>query len=74
MLDMVLKGRERSGAVHRGRLNPMARLTPENISDIRGMYADGEATTEQIASEYGITHQHAVRIVQRKAWENDREP
>jgi hypothetical protein len=70
MLDMVLKDRQRVGPVHHGKRNPMARLTTENIADIRGAYEDGEATTEQIASEYGITHQHAVRIVQAKAWKN----
>lgn len=50
MTDMVTKGR---GVVLRGSENPESSLTPEQVADVRKLYAGG-ATQDEIAVRFGV--------------------
>lgn len=78
--DMVSKGRQRMDGV-RGEQNPMrlyqgilsggrhgmARLTENDVSEIRRRYADGE-TQKRLADAFGVNQTHISRIVRRESW------
>lgn len=65
--DMVSKGRQR-GAV--GTANRHARLTPQQVADIRRRYVRGSSTsgTTALAVEYGVSDVMIGKIVRGTAW------
>lgn len=75
--DMVAKGRQCSGErshlhLHperrRGENSPVAKLSEEQVREIRRRYAEGGVLQRELGAEYGI-HQGAVSgIVLRKSW------
>jgi hypothetical protein len=66
MIDMINKGRQRSLAgVH----SPNAKLTTEQIQEIRERYIPYVTTTE-LAKEFGISKQYVGQIA-RKEWRKD---
>lgn len=69
--DMIRKGRRRSGGPLvplRGRKNGMARLTSEQVLEIRSLYAERAATQEALAARYGIDQTTVSSVVRRKNW------
>lgn len=68
-IDMMTKGRGRyvlpdnSGAKH-----GMARLTPEQVAEIRRRFAAGGIFQRDLAAEFGVRQQQISRIVNNKTW------
>lgn len=52
----------------RGEKSGNAKLTAEDVRQIRACYAKGEADTVELADEYSVTPGHVSRIINRKAW------
>ncbi len=50
-----------------GERSPMAKLTLEQIQDIRRRHAAGETQTA-LAREYGVRQGHVSRIIRRASW------
>lgn len=63
--DMVSKNR---AIKNRGILNPMAKVTEEQVLDIRFMYATGNYTYNQLAEIFDISDSSIWYIVTRKGW------
>ncbi len=64
MRDMASKGRS---SCHVGERNPKAKLTADDVIDIRRRSNDGE-THVSIAKLFGISDAQVCTIVKRKAW------
>lgn len=60
--DMVRKGRSRKGVMHRN-----ARLTEEQVREIRQRYMQGE-TQARLGQEFGLSHGSIGSIVRRENW------
>lgn len=65
--DMVAKGRaaggDRNGSRLRlGEMNPLAKLTSDQVKGIRGRYTGRYGEVTQFAREYGV-NRHTIRIV-----------
>lgn len=68
MRDMIAKGRARHAA---GQEHERAKLTNKDVREIRRRmarrkYGDGK----RIAKDFGITHNHVLDIVARRAWKH----
>lgn len=63
MQDAVRKGR-----VRRGERHGCARLTAEQVLDIRARYAAGGVSHEALASEFGVSRPTVSLIISRKNW------
>jgi hypothetical protein len=76
--DCVSKGRTASGPkqwtrrwpekVHRGDDHQNAKLTEQQVHEIRDRYATGAITQTRLASEYGISQSNVSLIVRSEAW------
>ena len=67
MRDMAAKKRSHShGGLH-GERNPAAKLTEEDVREIRRHYANG-STVGELQSLYGMSHFAIYRIVTGKGW------
>lgn len=62
--DMLSKGRNRPTV---GERNRHAKLTAENIRDMRAM--KGKATLDKIAGMFGVSAGHVGRILRGERWE-----
>lgn len=51
-----------------GELNPRARLTWDEVAEIRSEYAAGRASTRALARRFGVSHGHIQRIVVGSRW------
>jgi len=63
MRDMVVKGRAAQGAA-----NGSAKLTEDDVREIRSKYHTGKWTQKQLAEEYSTNQVHIGEIVNRKNW------
>ena len=63
--DMILKGRKKT---HPGMTNSAARLTNEQVIEIRSKYIPRIVTLQQLADEYGVSFQHISAIINRGLW------
>lgn len=54
-------------AILKGERNANAKMTPDDVKEIRRRYANGE-TQESLGNEYGVQHSTIGRIVRRAAW------
>jgi hypothetical protein len=52
----------------RGSLNGQARLTEDQVRELRALYAAGGATHRALGLRYGISREQARDIINRKAW------
>jgi len=52
---------------HRGRKNPHARLTEQEVAEIRLLRRMG-ATLRRLSSSFGVSLSHVWRIVTGRAW------
>jgi hypothetical protein len=75
--DMVAKGRSTTGQNTRmylhpeqeqGELNPMAKLTAEQVLEIRALYAQGGTSCAKLARRFGVCAQTINNIVRRVGW------
>jgi len=79
MVDAAMKGRTSRGANHHwqtnpegrlyGELGPRAKLTNEQVLEIRHRKASGERTTV-LAAEFNTTQVNIDRIVRRATWKH----
>lgn len=65
--DMVARDRAYTGE-HHGELNAAAKLTLEQISQIRAMYRPRKVTQVMLASMYGVSQSTISSIVLNKTW------
>ena len=63
MADMVAKGRQPKGESH-----CRAKLTEEDVRDIRRRYATGNYLQREIAKAFGVNQDTVCKIVNRKTW------
>lgn len=61
--DMVSKGRSRKGETHHA-----ARLTREDVAEIRRRYAQGGITHRALAQQYGVGQMQICRIINGVRW------
>jgi len=52
----------------RGELNPQAKLTGEQVRDIRANYLLCRVTQRELGERFGVNRRHVSRIVSGKAW------
>jgi hypothetical protein len=64
MLDREARGRN----PQHGARGPRARLTPEEIAEIRMRYATGRVSQQRLAGIFGITQQQISRIIVGRNW------
>ena len=57
----------RDGTSNRGVKNPTAKLTEDQVREIRAKYASG-ALQKSLAEEYGVTQRTISYIITRKNW------
>jgi hypothetical protein len=68
-LDSIRKGRYATGTRGvRGERNPLAKLTAEQVRDIRQRYAGGGVTKTVLGRLFGVSRQNIRDIVRRKTW------
>jgi HNH endonuclease len=65
--DMMAKGRYVSAPKPRGSAQWQAKLTEDDVLDIRSVHAFGGSCAD-IASAYGMTPQNVRAVVSRKTW------
>jgi hypothetical protein len=78
--DAVCKGRMAKGKRHgqfthpekmpKGERHGMAKLTAEQVRQIREKHAQGGVTQSQLAKEFGVVHQLISMIVHKQIWRN----
>jgi hypothetical protein len=68
-LDMMAKGRSKYAPV-RGTNHPLAKLTEDNISEIREASARGRGYRKPLIEKFGVSSQQISRIARRKAWQH----
>jgi hypothetical protein len=69
MLDMKNKGRGRTSPGRTGSGNPAAKLTEEQIKEIRRRYREEDGILQKtLAEEYGIRQSHVSQILSGKVW------
>lgn len=78
MADMVRKGRQatgRRGGWHSysesppsGEQNGNAKLCREEVVEIRGLYADGGHSMQELGDEYGVSKHQIFLIVRNRSW------
>lgn len=61
------RDRIRDGTTNRGAANGQAKLTSENVIEIRRRHATGESQTA-LAREFGVTQQGVFDVVRRRRW------
>ena len=57
------KGRAWQGSKHKD-----AKLKPEQVLEIRKLYAEGGHTMRSLGAKYGIAHSHIRKIVIGEKW------
>jgi hypothetical protein len=67
MNDKMLKGRAFTG-FHKGEANGGAKLTNEQVSDIKKLLIEGEFNQSEIAVEFGVSRQSICDINTNKKW------
>lgn len=70
--DMMDKGRHRpvSNPGLKGSAAPWAKLTEDNVRDIRQRYAGGGVTQTALGKEYGVHNVTISEIILRKKWQH----
>lgn len=65
--DMYEKGRENNPLLF-GESSPNAKLTENQVKEIRRKYATGKFRRHQLANEYGVSIHNISAITSRKTW------
>jgi hypothetical protein len=58
----------RHGTTPKGERNPQARLTAEQVEQMRSLYAAGGWTFKRLGAAFGVTTMTAHRAVRRQTW------
>jgi hypothetical protein len=66
--DMLSKGRESHHNGSKGEANHGAKLTEEQVREIRRRYAEGGILQQALADEYGVGMYSISRIIRRQTW------
>jgi len=53
-----------------GNANGMAKLTEDNVREIRRLYATGDFTQKELALKFGVSQSVVSGIVQRRTWKH----
>jgi len=53
---------------HNGRKNHLAKLTAENVREIRATHASGAAARRLLADKFGVSRRTISQIVHRRTW------
>lgn len=69
MQDAVRKGRNRI-THHKGEKHGRAKVTTEQVIEIRRRYAAGDVSQTTLAAEFGITQSACSLIILRKKWKH----
>jgi hypothetical protein len=64
-LDRDLKGRTNSA---KGEYSGRAKLSAQDINNIRSYYSEKEATQKELATQYQVHPSHISRIINNKKW------
>lgn len=67
MADSIRNGKFRTS---KGNANGMAKLTEDNVREIRRLYATGNFTQRELALRFGVSHATIGRIVRREIWKH----
>jgi hypothetical protein len=59
--------RENPG-VFKGTNNPRAKLTEDDVREIRRTFAAGELSSPKLAAKYGVSKPVILSVVHRKTW------
>jgi hypothetical protein len=62
--------RVKHGTHQRGECNVKSKLTPEQVLEIRPLYATGDYTQKQLAKMFGVHDTLIGKIVNRKIWKH----
>lgn len=65
--DAIQKGRRRHTNPPRGERSGKAKLTSQQVYEIRKRYTEGESSSA-LANEYGINPRYVVKLVKRERW------
>ena len=65
--DKIRKGRARGGSMP-GEIHPMAKLTEEQVLEIRGLYKGGYVTQIELGAMYGVSQPAISAIIVGRAW------
>lgn len=68
-----VRDRERRGRARhlQGAANGRARLTADQVAEIRRRRAAGGVTLEQLGAQFGVTKSHVSKLVRRLRWTED---
>lgn len=66
--DRVAKGRSSRRVSHRGETSPLAKLTEQDVREIRERYARGGIYQRELGVEYGVSQTEVGRIVRGVRW------
>lgn len=69
MLESVQRGRH-GGRKFSGERHPATKLTGDDVRMIRRLYDSGQATSKQLAVQYGLSTSGMWAIVSRKTWKH----
>jgi hypothetical protein len=67
--DAIQKGRVRYRG-QSGEQNPSAKLTRNEVEEIRRQIACGTASKAQLAAQYGVSADHISAIARRRCWKS----
>jgi len=70
MADAIRNGKHKPPPIHMGEANSHAKLTEDQVREIRRLYATGNFTQQELALEFGVTRQTVSYIVRRKIWKH----
>lgn len=65
--DMVKAGRQAYGEK-----NGQAKLTKQQVNELRLLWETGKYTQKQLSEKYGISQPHVALIVNHKSWKNNK--
>lgn len=71
--ELAARGEQHGSRLHperlaRGEKHGSARLTVDQVLDIRALYAAGAASQYELAARYGVDHTNIAHIVHRRSW------
>jgi hypothetical protein len=61
---------KRMSEQNQGENSAMAKLTANDVREIRHRYADGGVTFQQLSKEYGVANSSISNILTRKTWKH----
>jgi hypothetical protein len=63
-----IEDKRRDGTIWRSTLHPHAKLSPDEVREIRQRYAAGGVSTRGLAKQYGLSGSYVSAIIRREKW------